>query len=48
MGPESKIRIEPIAIMDRRFIKKGKVGIPQILVKWSNLAASDTTPPLDR
>ena len=43
IGPESRVRIEPKALLARRLVKKGNAGIPQILVKWSNLADEDAT-----
>lgn len=42
-GPEGKIRIEPIAIIDRRVVKKRNCAVPNILVRWSNLADEDAT-----
>lgn len=35
--------IEPVAILDRRMIKKGNKSVAQILVQWANLLPEEAT-----
>lgn len=43
LGPEGKLRIEPVAILGRQLVKERNVVVPEILVKWSNLDDEDAT-----
>lgn len=35
--------VEPIAVLDRRMVKKGNVAAVEVLVQWSNTLPSDAT-----
>jgi Chromo (CHRromatin Organisation MOdifier) domain len=37
LGPKGKGRIEPLAILDRRILKKNNQVPVEVLIKWSNL-----------
>lgn len=43
VGPEGQMKLEPVAVLGRRFIKRRNEGVPQLLIRWSNLADSDAT-----
>ena len=36
-------KVEPMAILQRRLVKKGNTAVPQVLVRWSHLPADATT-----
>jgi hypothetical protein len=40
---EGKVRVEPVAILDRRLVKKRNEAKAEILVKWSNLDDDEAT-----
>jgi Chromo (CHRromatin Organisation MOdifier) domain len=40
---EGKIRVESVAILDRRLVKKNNEARTEILVKWSNLDDDEAT-----
>ncbi|XP_070020883.1 uncharacterized protein LOC142181072 [Nicotiana tabacum] len=35
--------VEPVAILDRRIVKKGNVAVAQVLVQWANLLSEEAT-----
>jgi Chromo (CHRromatin Organisation MOdifier) domain len=43
VGPEGKLRIEPLVILDRRTVKKRNQPVTEVLIQWSNLAEEDAT-----
>jgi Chromo (CHRromatin Organisation MOdifier) domain len=43
VGNIGQLKVEPVAILDRRIIKKGQNPATQILVRWSNLLDIDAT-----
>jgi RNase H-like domain found in reverse transcriptase/Reverse transcriptase (RNA-dependent DNA polymerase)/Integrase zinc binding domain/Retroviral aspartyl protease/Ty3 transposon capsid-like protein/Integrase core domain/Chromo (CHRromatin Organisation MOdifier) domain len=43
VGPEGQIHIEPLAILDRRIIKKNNQVSVEILVQWSSLGSEECT-----
>ncbi|KAJ4812719.1 polyprotein [Rhynchospora pubera] len=43
VGPDGKLHVEPEKMLDRRFIKRGLVGVPQIKIKWSNLSEEEAS-----
>jgi Chromo (CHRromatin Organisation MOdifier) domain len=43
MGSEGRLKISPVAILDRRMVKKRNVPVVEVLVQWANLAAEDAT-----
>lgn len=43
MGADGKWRVEPVAILQRRIVKKGNTAKAEILVQWSNLPPSEAT-----
>ncbi|XP_078166228.1 uncharacterized protein LOC144560881 [Carex rostrata] len=43
MGADGKWRVEPVAILQRRIVKKGNTAAAEILVQWSNLPESEAT-----
>ncbi|XP_019244393.1 PREDICTED: uncharacterized protein LOC109224260 [Nicotiana attenuata] len=40
---EGPIRIEPLAILDRRMVKKGNRAVTKVLVQWTNLSPEEVT-----
>ncbi|XP_074265979.1 uncharacterized protein LOC141588435 [Silene latifolia] len=38
-----QIRAELIAVLDRKLVKKGNMGVVHILVQWSNSSVDDST-----
>lgn len=38
-----KIRVTPVAILDRRMMKMGNKAATMVLVQWSNLFEEDST-----
>jgi hypothetical protein len=43
VGKHGRLKLEPIAVLDRRLVQKGKEPSAQILIRWSNLLDSDAT-----
>jgi hypothetical protein len=43
IGNQSEIKLEPVAILDRRIVKKYNQAIVEILLQWSNLHPEDAT-----
>jgi RNase H-like domain found in reverse transcriptase/Reverse transcriptase (RNA-dependent DNA polymerase)/Integrase zinc binding domain/Retroviral aspartyl protease/Integrase core domain/Retrotransposon gag protein/Chromo (CHRromatin Organisation MOdifier) domain len=43
LGPKGNWRIEPLAILDRRVIKKNNQVAVEVLIKWSNLDEDEAT-----
>jgi hypothetical protein len=41
--PGGKLRIESLAILDRRMLKKNNQLVVEVLVKWSNLNDEEAT-----
>jgi hypothetical protein len=35
--------VEPATILDRRMVRKGNHAVPQVLIRWTNLAPNATT-----
>ena len=40
---QGQLLLEPIAILDRRLVKRGRVAATQVLVQWSNSFPEDAT-----
>jgi hypothetical protein len=34
MGSQEKLRVEPVAVLDRRIVKKGNKPATEILIRW--------------
>ncbi|XP_077223447.1 uncharacterized protein LOC143857059 [Tasmannia lanceolata] len=43
VGSEGQLLIEPVAILDRRIVRKGNVAVTQVLVQWANAVPEDAT-----
>jgi Chromo (CHRromatin Organisation MOdifier) domain len=43
LGPERGLRLVPVAILDRKIVKRGNAPVAQILVKWSNTTEEEAT-----
>jgi Chromo (CHRromatin Organisation MOdifier) domain len=43
ISPGGRVRVEPIAILDRRLVKKRKMERLEVLVRWSNLEDEEAT-----
>jgi hypothetical protein len=43
VGPEGKMKVEPVAILDRRLVNKRNRPATQLLVRWSNLPDEEAT-----
>jgi Chromo (CHRromatin Organisation MOdifier) domain len=43
VGRQGELKLEPVAILDRRMIKKNNQPMVEILVQWFNLHAEDAT-----
>ncbi|KAL8155439.1 hypothetical protein AgCh_000724 [Apium graveolens] len=41
LGDEGQFLIEPVAILNRRMVKKKNVAVPQVLIRWSNNPDTD-------
>jgi Chromo (CHRromatin Organisation MOdifier) domain len=41
--PGGKLRIEPLAVLDRRITKRNSAAQAEILIKWSNLENDEAT-----
>ncbi|XP_077215876.1 uncharacterized protein LOC143850517 [Tasmannia lanceolata] len=40
---EGRVRLEPVAILDRKMVKRGNRAVTQVLVQWSNTYPEDAT-----
>ncbi|XP_071917026.1 uncharacterized protein [Coffea arabica] len=40
---QGQLMVEPIAVLDRRLVKRGRVAATQVLVQWSNSFPEDAT-----
>lgn len=43
VGLEGQFLVEPVAILDRRMIKRGNVAVVQVLIQWSSSMPTDAT-----
>jgi Chromo (CHRromatin Organisation MOdifier) domain len=43
VGQHGQLKVESIAVLDRRLVQKGNEPCTQILIRWSNLPDSDAT-----
>ncbi|XP_070007416.1 uncharacterized protein [Nicotiana sylvestris] len=41
--PEGQLVAEPVAILDRKMIKRGNHAVTQVLVQWANLSPKEAT-----
>ena len=42
-GADGQLMVEPIAILDKRLVKRNKSSVAQFLVQWSNRLKEDST-----
>ncbi|XP_019155240.1 PREDICTED: uncharacterized protein LOC109152121 [Ipomoea nil] len=43
VGPEGQLLSEPVAISDRRILKKNNAAVVEVLVQWANLLPEEAT-----
>jgi len=43
MGPEGKLKVEPVLLLDRRIVKKRNQVVAEVLVQWANMAEEEAT-----
>jgi Chromo (CHRromatin Organisation MOdifier) domain len=43
LGPKKGLRLVPLAIIDRKIVKKGNAPTVQVLIRWSNMAEEEST-----
>jgi len=43
IGNEGQVQYEPIAVLNKRLVKRNNRAVSQILVQWANLPVEDVT-----
>jgi ribosomal protein L21E len=43
MGPEGRLKVEPLAILNRHLVKKNNQAVVEVLIHWANMASEDAT-----